>query len=174
MVTDGTLLTRNYFKTSLVGSGSGTLQSVGNRNYNNIMYFTCMHANDFLGTYRTQATAFPVHLKIRLYDPIHKVPCTMYNVQYIQCVYRLVLQAIVLVIFRNDFAFVAADTIIYCRSETKIQTCNYHVYTFIFCKCIIYRRKHTFLSPTDTGFFTKIILQFPCIFYPLVFVTKHL
>lgn len=73
-----------------------------------------MHANDFLSTYRTQATALPVHLTIRLYDPIHAVvpSGTMYVV-------RLVLQAIVSVIFRNNFALVAADTIVR-RPETKI------------------------------------------------------
>jgi len=127
-------------------------------------------ANDFLKTYRTQATAFPVHLTIRLHDPIHgHIQCTYSNACH--CLGNLPRQ------FR---AFVAADTIVH-RSETKIRTCNYHActhlyftYIYLYIICIDDRRKHTFLSPTDTGFKKKIISQFPCIFYPCIFVKKHL
>lgn len=80
-------------------------------------------ANDFHKTYRTQATVFPVHLTIRLYDPIQYKYSTAGH-----CLGNLPRQ------FR---AFVAADTIVH-RSETKIRTCNYHACTHLYYFTYIY------------------------------------
>jgi uncharacterized membrane protein len=114
-----------------------------------------MHANDFLGTYRTQATAFPVHLTIRLYDPTYTVPynalCTRIYTIYIYSI----LQAIVSVIFRNNFARSSQPILSFIVPRQKFERVTImRVHVYILHIHIIYikdRRKHTFLSPTDTG-----------------------
>lgn len=95
--------------------------------------------------------AFPVHLTIRLYDPIHGLIQYTYSTAC-HCLGNLP---------RRFRAFVAADTIVQRQKFKRVTIIRVHIYilhniiyTYVLnIICIDDRRKHTFLSPTDTGFF---------------------
>lgn len=76
-------------------------------------------ANDFLKTYRTQATAFPVQLTIRLYDPIHGL---------IQCTYSTACHCLGN-LPRQFRAFVAADIIVFRGQKfERVTIMRVHIY----------------------------------------------